>query len=71
MLDIKFIRENPDKIRRAAEVKRIDCDVEELLRVDEELRSSLHAIEQLRAGRNAGSKQIPRLDGEEKTQMIA
>ena len=34
MLDIRFIRQNPDKVKWAAEVKRIDCDVDRLLEVD-------------------------------------
>ena len=34
MLDIKFIRENADRVKRGAADKRIDCDVDGLIEVD-------------------------------------
>ncbi len=71
MLDIKTIRENPDQIRRASELKRIPCDVDEILRTDQEKRDLLFAIERLRAERNKGSKEVPKLQGEEKQKMVA
>ncbi|MBK9593390.1 MAG: hypothetical protein IPO32_18465 [Crocinitomicaceae bacterium] len=35
MLDIKFIRENPDLIKEAARKKHIDFNVDELVSVDQ------------------------------------
>jgi seryl-tRNA synthetase len=52
MLDIKFIRENAEKIQEAAKNKNIDLDVNNLLKIDDERKEILSKIEQLRAKRN-------------------
>ncbi len=52
MLDIKFIRENADKIKEAAKNKNIDLDVDELLRVDNRRRAIQVEIDGLRFKRN-------------------
>jgi seryl-tRNA synthetase len=52
MLDIKFIRENTDKVREAAQNKNIKVDINELLKLDEERRTTQTKIEELRAARN-------------------
>jgi len=57
MLDIKFVRDNAEQIRQAAKLKRIECDIDELLRIDQEKNDILFQIEQLRAERNKGSKE--------------
>lgn len=58
MLDIKFIRENPDLIRDAARKKYIDFNVKELLNVDEKRKTLLQEIEELRAKQNKASDKI-------------
>ncbi len=57
MLDIKFIRENKDRVQEAAKNKNIDLDVNKLLELDGKRRELLQKIEELRAQRNelAGS----------------
>ena len=52
MLDIQFIRENPDLVAEKARQKGYDANVQELLRLDEERRSILTTIETVRARRN-------------------
>jgi len=52
MLDIKYIRENAEKIKEAIQNKNIVLDLDELLRVDDERRGALAKIEDLRAQRN-------------------
>ncbi len=58
MLDIKYIRENKKAIQKAADNKRIDLDVNELLDVDEERREVLTKIDDLRAKRNELAGQL-------------
>jgi seryl-tRNA synthetase len=63
MLDIKFIRENKELVRQAAEKKHIEFDVEDLLRVDAQRVQILSAVEEMRAKQNATSKEISTADG--------
>ena len=39
MLDIKFIRQNPDLVRQGAVKKHIDADVDRILELDEQRRT--------------------------------
>ena len=61
MLDIKFIRENPDLVRQAARKKHIDFDVEKLLEVDGRRRESQTLVDALRSELNTTSDEIARL----------
>lgn len=56
MLDIKFIRENPDIVRQAAENKGVDIDVDKVLALDKEYRALLTENEELRKQHNEASK---------------
>ncbi len=58
MLDLKFIRENPDVVRRAIESKREKADLDRLLELDEERRKLLAEVEALKHQRNVVSQQI-------------
>lgn len=60
MLDIKFIRDNPELIKDAVRKKWIDFDVEKLLAVDERRRHVLQELEAKRAEQNKGSKGGPK-----------
>ena len=50
MLDIAFIRDNPEAIKDGIRKKRMKMDIDELLAVDEEVRSLRAEVENLRAG---------------------
>ncbi len=52
MLDIKFIRENADKIKEAIKNKNIKLDLDELLAADEKRVRALQAMEELSAEKN-------------------
>ena len=52
MLDIKFIRENAEKIKEAIKNKNIKLDLDELLAVDKKRVESLQYIELLSAEKN-------------------
>jgi seryl-tRNA synthetase len=57
MIDIKFIRENPEKIQQAAANKKVTVDVDEILRTDETYRKLQTEIQQLREERNKVAKE--------------
>lgn len=59
MLDIKFIRENADLIKKNCENRLAKVDVGQLLKIDEERRKLEAEIDKLRARRNAVSKTKP------------
>ncbi len=72
MLDIKFIRENPDLIKEAARKKRIDFNIEELLIADGERVEMLAVVERMRAEQNDFSDKISRTgDKGERARMIS
>ena len=48
MLDIKYIRENAEQVKKGAEAKHITCDVDGLLAVDERRRQIQQELDQLR-----------------------
>ena len=59
MLDIKFVRENPDLVDKACESRQnAHWDREKFFELDEERRSVITEVETLQAERNAVSKQI-------------
>lgn len=58
MLDIQFIRDNPDLVEEKSKQKQVDIDIRALLRLDEQRRELLGKIEALRAARNALSETL-------------
>lgn len=69
MLDIKFIRENPDAVRENIKKKFQDAKlplVDELLDLDAKNRAAITEASELRASRNSLSKQIGMLMGQAK-----
>lgn len=70
MLDIKFIRAQPEAVRRAAVLKRIEVDVDRLLEVDAQRRRLLQASEELKSQQNRTSKEIATLQGSERAERI-
>ncbi len=52
MLDIQFIRDNPDAVAANARAKGYEVDVKALLKVDEQRRELITEVENLRAQRN-------------------
>lgn len=59
MLDIKFIRENPDVVREGLKNKNAEDIVGQVLSLDEERRSIIAKVEDLKAKKNQVSAQIP------------
>ena len=62
MLDIKFVRENPDAVDKACESRQnAHWDRERFFELDEQRRSTIVEVEQLQAERNSASKEIGQL----------
>ena len=58
MLSIEIIRDDPDRVRRAAELRGDSVDVDRILRLDEQRRAAVHEGDELRARRNEVSRRI-------------
>lgn len=52
MLDIKFIRENPDKVKEGIRKKQVKVDIDHILELDEKRRESIKQAEELRVALN-------------------
>ena len=61
MLNVQFVREHPDEVRRALLRRNTEAPLDEALAVDAEWRHVLTEVEGLRAERNAISKEIGEL----------
>ncbi len=63
MLDIKLIRENPDKVKAGLIAKEVDCtkEIDRILALDTLRREAIFATENLKAEQNKVTKQIPEL----------
>lgn len=57
MLDIKFIRENPEKIAKAAEEKGIEISIDHVLEIDQRFRELTQIVQVLREERNKAAKE--------------
>ena len=70
MLDLKFIRQNPDSIRKAIEVKRVKLDLDELLRLDGVVMDSKKKVQALEEEKNKIAKQVPAADAAQRPALI-
>lgn len=58
MLDIKFLRENPEAVKNGAALKNVRVDVESLLESDKKVRSLIAKTEELKSERNRLSAEV-------------
>ena len=70
MLDIKFIRDNIELIKKTAEQKLVEIDVDRLIEIDKILKDKNATVEQLRSERNTLSTEIPSLQGDKKQESV-
>lgn len=70
MLDIAFIRQNPEVVQAAVTNKRLDLDVSELLAVDKERREGIVTLDAKRARKNQIASLIPKASKEERPALI-
>jgi len=73
MLDLKFVRTNPDIVRQTLVNKGVDVDLDRILELDVERRQILTEVESLKARRNDVSKQVGVLkkQGQDASEIIA
>jgi seryl-tRNA synthetase len=72
MIDIKFLRENPDAVRASQKGRGEDVDVvNQVLAIDELKRAAITEFEQLRAEQNLLSKSVGAAKGDEKAALLA
>ncbi|MCB9799849.1 MAG: serine--tRNA ligase [Candidatus Omnitrophica bacterium] len=66
MLDLKWIRENPQSVREGIESKSVSINLDELLDLDQKKRAMLKEVEDLKAKRNQSNEEVARLKREGK-----
>ncbi len=72
MIDPKWLRNNPDIARRSQEARGDSVElIDELLAADEARRSGIVAFENLRAEQKELGKRIPKVQGDERNQLLA
>ncbi|MYB22109.1 MAG: serine--tRNA ligase [Chloroflexi bacterium] len=72
MISAQMIREQADVIRRSLERRRVEAPLDEAIAVDEQRRSVLVELEELRASRNTAGRAIGKAkDSEERQRLIA
>ncbi len=74
MLDIKFIRENPDVVKAAMKSRNanMDAEIDEILRFDRVRRELTAKVEAMKSEQNAVTKKIPQMkkNGEDTSQVM-
>jgi seryl-tRNA synthetase len=71
MIDIKFVRENPDAVRASQKGRGEDVSiVDKVLAIDEVRKAALEKFENLRAEQNVLSKAVGAAKGDEKTALL-
>lgn len=58
MLDLNFVRENPELVKRGASAKGVDVDTDALLAADEKRRKLIGEVQEKRAAQNAAGERI-------------
>ena len=71
MIDIKFLRENPDVVRASQKGRGEDVTlVDQVIAIDEKRRVAINEFELLRAEQNTLSKSVGIAKGDEKTKLL-
>ena len=70
MISAQMIREHPEVIRRSLERRHAEAPVDEAIEVDEQRRSVLIELEELRAARNTAGRAIGKAKDNEKRQRL-
>ncbi|MCJ7692805.1 MAG: serine--tRNA ligase [Sedimentisphaerales bacterium] len=71
MIDIRQIREDPKKFKKAAKDKGFDVDIERLLEADSKLKEAMQQLQDISTDKNRIGKSIPKLSGKEKEKALS
>ncbi|MEZ4500512.1 MAG: hypothetical protein R2839_10650 [Thermomicrobiales bacterium] len=72
MLDIRLIREEPERVRQAMEALNTTAPIDEIIALDERRRDLVNQVEQMKARRNEGSKTVGKTsDKAERDRLVA
>ncbi|MBN1804690.1 MAG: serine--tRNA ligase [Sedimentisphaerales bacterium] len=71
MIDIKQIRENPERFKKAAKDKNFNVDIDKLLDLDSRLLAVKKQLQDISTEKNRIGKSIPRLSGDEKQSALS
>ena len=71
MIDIKKIRENPQKFTDGAKAKKFSVDIDRLLAVDTGLMDCRKRLQDIATEKNSVGKSIPKLSADEKQAALA
>lgn len=70
MLDIKFIREHAEEVRKNCKNRNVKCDIDHLLELDKMRLSQLQYVEELQAEKNKLNELLPKTTGKEKETLL-
>jgi len=71
MIDIKLIRENPEKFKAACKAKNIPADIDLLMNIDSQLSDSRKKLQDIVTTKNQIGKSIPKMAGDEKQAVLS
>jgi seryl-tRNA synthetase len=71
MIDIKQIRENPQKFKDACEAKKFAADIDKLIEVDSALKTIKQKLQDISTDKNRIGKSIPNLSADEKQSALS
>ncbi|HEX8974311.1 MAG TPA: serine--tRNA ligase [Patescibacteria group bacterium] len=70
MLDIKFIREHAEEVKKNCENRNVKCDIDRLLELDKQRLLQLQYVEELKAEKNKLNELLPKASAEEKAALL-
>lgn len=71
MIDLDKVRQDPDLYQKICEQKNIKMDVKKFLTLDADRKAMLTKVQEMQTERNAVSKKVPTMKGDEKEKTIA
>lgn len=71
MIDIKEIRENPERFKKAAAAKNFTVDIDTLIHIDADLKTIKQKLQDIATDKNRIGKSIPKLSSEEKNSALS